>query len=238
MQFDVVDTGIGLDAEQAARLFQPFSQADVSTSRRFGGTGLGLTISRRLAQLLGGELILQATAPGQGSTFRLVIAAGTREGVRMVADPARAAVTVPEAGSAPSEMPSLDCRVLLAEDGLDNQRLLTHILRKAGAETKVVDNGRAAVEAALAAVAAGRPFDVILMDMQMPVMDGYEAARRLRQEGYRRPIIALTAHAMTGDREKCLRAGCDDFATKPVDRRKFLETVRAYSQRGAATASA
>ena len=114
---------------------------------------------------------------------------------------------------------------MLAEDGPDNQRLISLLLRKAGAEVELAENGRIALDLALAARREGRGFDLILMDMQMPVMDGYEATRRLRAEGFTAPIIALTAHAMAGDRERCLEAGCDDYISKPVERRSLLTIV-------------
>ena len=122
-------------------------------------------------------------------------------------------------------------RILLAEDGLDNQRLIGLLLRKAGADVTVVENGQLAVDAALAASDAGKPFDVVLMDMQMPVMDGYTATRQLRDRGYTAPIVALTAHAMTEDAQKCLGAGCDDYAAKPLERQRFLTTVARWITR-------
>ena len=231
IHFEVVDTGPGMTNEEAAKLFQPFTQADNSTTRRFGGTGLGLAISRRLAEMLGGDTTLVETCPGVGSRFRLRVATGPLDGVRMIEDPTSAntvlAETDGDAENGGRETLS-GCRLLLAEDGPDNQRLISHLLHKAGAVVTVVGNGRLAVEAALAAREAGRPFHVVLMDMQMPVMDGYQAATRLRRRGYRGPIIALTAHAMTHDREKCLSSGCDGYVSKPVNRARLFETIRGF----------
>ena len=229
MEFDVVDTGEGMTDAQAAKLFQPFMQADSSTTRKFGGTGLGLAISQRLAQLLGGAITVVETRPGAGTRMRVTVRTGPLDGVKMIEDPGTATVLVPD-----KNQPAMDadeaalhgCRILMAEDGPDNQRLIAFILTKAGAAVSVVENGQLAVEAALLARDQGQPFDVILMDMQMPVMDGYEATGRLRQVGYPGPIIALTAHAMEGDRQKCLDTGCDGYATKPIDRNKLIETIR------------
>ena len=226
LQIDVTDTGIGLTDDQIARLFQPFSQADTSTTRRFGGTGLGLTISKRLAQMLGGDLTVMSE-PGRGSTFSVTVETGDLAGVRMLEHPAAVAANTPVvAVDAPTAAPRLnDCRLLLAEDGPDNQRLIAFLLRKAGAEVVVAENGRIACEQLLAARDAGTPFDVVLMDMQMPVMDGYEATARLRAEGYTGPILALTAYAMDGDDSKCRTAGCDAYLSKPIDRSSLLDTI-------------
>ena len=235
LQFEVTDTGIGMTAEQVSMLFQPFAQADASTTRKFGGTGLGLLISRRLAEMLGGTVTVDSKV-GQGSRFCITVSAGSLQGVKMLDDPAAATIARPTTGAATDEDDAgLEGRILLAEDGLDNQRLIAHVLKRAGAQVTVTENGKLAVEAIGSAAEEGEPFDVILMDMQMPVMDGYEATSLLRQRGYRGPIIALTAHAMPGDREKCLAAGCDDYATKPVDRPKLLATIRQWQQKSHAS---
>ncbi len=205
----VIDTGIGMNAEQLARLFNPFTQADGSMSRRFGGTGLGLSISKRLAELLGGGLAVSST-PSKGSTFTLTLP------VRAVETP-QASESIPSVPASAKPLEGL--RILLAEDGVDNQRLISRILEKAGAEVEVAANGRLAFDAALSRESR---FNLILMDMQMPEMDGYTAAQKLREAGCSLPIIALTAHAMAEDRERCLRSGCDDYATKPIDRAKLL----------------
>ncbi len=223
MQFDVADSGIGMTPLQLERLFHPFVQAERSTARQFGGTGLGLMISQRLAHMLGGDIQVEST-PGRGSRFILAVATGplqatdfvARNGATMVAvKPPEPVVTAP-----------LGCRILLAEDGPDNQRLITRLLERAGATVAAVENGQLAIEALEAASSAGQPFDLVLMDMQMPELDGFEATRRLRLAGQTIPIIALTAHAMRGDRQCCLDAGCDDYLTKPIDRAALVEAVR------------
>ena len=182
LQFDVIDTGRGMTNEQVAKLFQPFMQADTSTTRKFGGTGLGLTISKRFAEMLGGDITVAETELGVGSTFRATVATGPLDGVTMLDDPMSATVEAPQATQAEacgSGEGKLDCRILLAEDGRDNQRLISYVLEKPGADVTVVENGKLALDAALAAINRSnegdpqRPFDVILMDMQMPVMDGY-----------------------------------------------------------------
>jgi len=234
MQFDVVDTGIGLTDEQAKNLFRPFTQADSSTTRKFGGTGLGLAISRRLAEMLGGTIAIDSTL-GQGSRFTVTISTGPldqpQQSIRRHPERAskRKSLAVP---SQSDKNVQLSCRVLLAEDGPDNQRLIAFLLKKAGADVTVVNNGREAVECVLPAMShagEGRQFDVILMDMQMPVLDGYGATAELRHCGYSGPIIALTANAMDGDRDKCLSAGCDDYTTKPIDRHGLLSLVARYA---------
>jgi two-component system CheB/CheR fusion protein len=231
------DSGIGMTADQIGRLFQPFVQADTSTTRRFGGTGLGLTIARRLAQMMGGDIRVESQ-PGQGSTFTVEIALG--EGAELELHDPRAErrpaqESKPDAPAArASDLRGM--RVLLAEDGRDNQRLITLVLERAGAEVALAENGRCACEKALEALAAGKPFDVILMDMQMPELDGWGATALLRSVRYEGPIVALTANAMEGDREKCLAAGCDDFASKPIEKPKLLATLQSWRGRKSAAA--
>ncbi len=235
IQFDILDTGIGMIPEEAARLFQPFTQVDGSTARKFGGTGLGLTISKRLAQMLGGDVCIVQTQPGVGTQLRVTLPRGPLDNVKMLEDPMASTLWgVEERPETVEHDDKLNCRILLAEDGPDNQRLIAHVLHKAGAEVTTVENGQFAVDAALRARDAGTPFDVILMDMQMPVMDGYEATALLRKRGYTWPIIALTAHAMASDRQKSIDAGCDDHATKPIDRRTLIETIRSRTKRAPA----
>ncbi len=227
LQFDVVDTGIGIAPDQIERLFQPFTQADSSTTRRFGGTGLGLTISKRLAVMLGGDIVVQSS-PGEGSRFSVTIAAQRLEGATWVESFAESSLADAESNTVPPQAVRLGGRILLAEDGPDNQRLIAFILRKAGAELTLVENGRLACEQVRAAVREGKPYDLILMDMQMPVMDGYSAVRTLREEGYRETIVALTAHAMEGDERECLAAGCDAYLSKPINHAKFLPTIARF----------
>lgn len=227
IEIDVIDSGIGLTEEQAEKLFKPFTQADTSMSRRFGGTGLGLAISRRLAVLLGGDVVLHDSKPGAGTTFRVSVETGDIAGIEFVRPRLQTAERTKPAVLTQAAIPSLNCRILLAEDGPDNQRLLLHILqKKAGAMVTLVENGKLALDAAWEAHQNGNPFDVILMDIQMPVMDGYIATMQLRERGYEGKIIALTAHAMSSDREKCINAGCDDFASKPINPATLIATIR------------
>jgi signal transduction histidine kinase/CheY-like chemotaxis protein len=232
LQFDVVDTGIGMTPDEVRNLFLPFTQGDVSMTRKFGGTGLGLAISRRIAQLMGGEVLVLTTQPGKGTTFRLTIPVACPEGSVAPAGTAAADEEVADASNSavPSSSP-LACRLLLAEDGPDNQRLISRLLQKAGADVTVVENGKLALQEVMNAWQQdGRPYDIILMDMQMPVMDGYLAVHLLRKKGYTGPIIALTAHAMATDREKCISAGCTDYLSKPIKRTMLIEMIRKHLQ--------
>jgi len=229
LQFDVIDTGIGIVESQIKKIFRPFSQSDSSTTRRFGGSGLGLAISKRLVELLGGTISISSTI-GLGSTFSVTVQTGPLDGVRLIASrPKSATDAAGKKDHASEELPLKNCRILLAEDGPDNQRLIRFILKKAGGDVTVADNGQIALDQATAAREKDSPFDVILMDMQMPVLDGYAATRQLRDTGHKVPIIALTAHAMASDRQKCLDAGCDEYLTKPIDRKKLVEMVHDFA---------
>jgi len=227
IEFSVIDTGIGISADQLARLFQRFSQGDSSTVRRYGGSGLGLVISKRLAQMLGGDVVVESTL-GQGACFRVAVATGPLDGVPMIdASPSRGGETQ---ANWQSVRVRSGLRILLADDGVDNRRIISHILRKAGFDVTPAENGLVAYEKTLASVTEGKPFDLILMDMQMPVMEGYEATRRLREAGYRGPIIALTAHAAADDREKCIEAGCNHYLSKPVHREQLLASAMQWTE--------
>ena len=206
--FSIEDTGVGMSPAELLRLFKPFSQTDQSRSRRFGGAGLGLSITKRLVETMGGAIEVESQ-PQRGTTLTITLPL-----------PAASASAPRTAAAAAARLDGL--RIQAAEDGEDNQRLIRHVLERAGAAVRIANHGGEAVELALAAPQAEKPFDLILMDIEMPVLDGCAATRRLRAEGYTGPIIALTAHAMAGDRERCLRCGCDDYATKPIDRKELL----------------
>jgi signal transduction histidine kinase/CheY-like chemotaxis protein len=223
--FSVIDTGIGISSRDLERLFQPFTQSDSSTTRRFGGTGLGLSIARRLCRLLGGDLTA-SSRPDEGSTFTATINPGPLDPAQILAAPETPPPVA--AGSGAVSEPPLHALILLADDGIDNRRLLTRFLERAGATVEQVANGREAVDRALAARAAGRAHDLILLDMQMPEIDGYTASRMLRTSSIQTPILALTAHAMSGEREKCLAAGCSDYLSKPIPRRTLIDTCRRW----------
>jgi signal transduction histidine kinase/CheY-like chemotaxis protein/HPt (histidine-containing phosphotransfer) domain-containing protein len=222
MRFEISDTGIGMTEEQQSRLFSAFSQADSSTTRKFGGTGLGLYLSKTLSEMLGGSIEVES-APGVGSKFTVTMAAGDLDHVAMVN--AESEISRQQEDAVPAKAPELRGRILLAEDNVDNQNLFRIFLGRLGADVSIVDNGALAVEEALQGA-----YDLVLMDMQMPVMDGLEATRKLRECDYRGPVVALTANAMKEDIEKCLAAGCDAFLSKPVDRVRFNQVISMYLQ--------
>ena len=217
----VSDSGIGISEDKRQQLFQAFSQADSSTTREYGGTGLGLYISQRLARMLGGGIEMDSV-PGVGSRFLLRVDAGpVRDADLVMARPQSS-----DAHEASDPMPEslvVHGRVLVAEDSPDNQQLIRLYLRRLGAEVTLCENGKLAVEAALR-----QHHDLILMDMQMPVMSGLEAVEQLRARGYHGPIFALTANAMKEDVERYLQSGCDGFLAKPIEKADFNRVVREH----------
>ena len=235
LRIQVMDTGIGINDAQRNRLFQRFTQADPSTTRRFGGTGLGLTISRHFSRMLGGN-ITSTSEVGLGSVFTVEIGignAGPHEMVSILPPYPHEKVNLKLKNGAASNNPKQskkEITVLVAEDGEDNQRLIVHHLSRAGMKVIVANNGLEAVDLAVAAQKQSSAPDVILMDMQMPIMDGYEATLKLRELGWRGAIVAITAHAMTGDRERCTQAGCDDYLTKPINSKALIQTVQKFAQ--------
>ncbi|RYZ60503.1 MAG: response regulator [Proteobacteria bacterium] len=208
----VKDSGIGMTAEQQEILFQPFIQADESTSRRFGGTGLGLALSKKLALSLGGDLTIHESSEGNGSTFLIRIAAEFAPKTETLSP----VLTV----SSGRQLPLQGLRILLAEDSPENQFMIRRILSKNGAEVDSATDGEEAIRKA-----SLNDYDAILMDIQMPVVDGYEAVRSLRSTGYTKPILALTAHAMNAEREKTKLAGCDGHLTKPINQHELVNAI-------------
>lgn len=219
VHYTISDTGIGMSEDQRSRLFTPFYQANDSMTRTFGGTGLGLSISKRLIQALGGEIEVEST-PGQGSAFSFHIQSqggipqGFTDKVAANAEPTHPENTKP---------PSLSGSILFADDALDNRRLIEHLLRNTGAEVVLVENGKEALEAT-----RDKAFDLILMDIQMPVMDGLTATQQIRQAGVTTPIVALSAGAMTSDVEKALQAGCSMHLSKPFERAVFYDVLAKF----------
>lgn len=224
LEVRVVDTGIGLNGLGIDALSEPFAQADSSMSRQFGGTGLGLSLCVRLAESLGGAIVA-ISPPSGGSEFRLTIPVRTPSTSVEDVDTGKVGATA-AASQVKQDNERLDGRrVLLVEDGIDNQRLFQRFLTKAGADVSMAVNGEEAVARLQSDLESDMLPDIVIMDMQMPVMDGYEATAELRRKQLTLPIIALTAHAMTEDRARCLEAGCDDYLSKPVDRSTLIRRL-------------
>jgi signal transduction histidine kinase/ActR/RegA family two-component response regulator len=217
IEFAVRDTGIGIAPEKQRAIFQAFSQADGSMSRRFGGTGLGLTISTRLVGMMGGSISVESE-PGKGSCFRFDMRATLPE-------PSESELPAASAPAAPGAQPARQLRVLLAEDHPVNRQLATKLLEREGHIVVTAENGREALQALTAGA-----FDVVLMDVQMPVMNGIEATEALRRSergsGRHIPVVALTANAMKGDKERYLKSGMDDYLSKPIRRNDLTATLQ------------
>jgi PAS domain S-box-containing protein len=228
----VADTGIGMAREQLSRIFKPFVQADSTTTRRFGGTGLGLSISRHICELLGGTLVVDSVE-NIGSTFTATIGIGDISQAAFATGDTTEASQPNVARSVPSGVLLKGLDILVVDDGTVNRKLFGLILTRAGASVTMATNG----SEALAAVADHPPFSAILMDMQMPVMDGYSAASELRRRGISTPVIALTAHAMQEERARCINAGCCDYLTKPVDTDLLLNTLVKWTRTNAPAAA-
>jgi len=222
LEFLVKDSGIGLAENQVQRLFQPFVQADSSTTRKFGGTGLGLILSRRLAEALGGSLELDSTSVEQGSTFAIKIKVDVPEGIEMVGQ--NDVIMPPLAKNKICNDQLLQgLKVLVVDDSQDNQMLISLYLQNSGAQVELKSNGADGVDAAL-----NSNYDLILMDVQMPIMDGHEATQTLRNREYLKPIIALTAHAMKEEKVKCLTSGFTDYLTKPIQPDNLVDVLSRY----------
>lgn len=216
------DTGIGIHSDRIEKIFSSFDQADNSITRRFGGTGLGLTISRHIIESLNGSISL-TSEPGIGSEFTVMFPTGSLDDVAFIDGASIERLKSDKDLAEPNGVNGLKgARVLICEDGETNRDLIGFVLADAGAAVTFAENGQEGLDRV---IEASGEFDVILMDMQMPVLDGYSATRQLRSEGWGKPIIALTAHAMCGDEEKCREAGCSEYITKPINIDRLLEVV-------------
>ena len=224
--FEVEDTGIGISILDRKKLFKPFSQADTTMTRRFGGTGLGLVLSKKLCVLLGGELKLVKSKIGAGSLFAFSVQdfVTNKDSVHKDSPKIDAGQSINYINRNSTRLNGI--RILVVDDSPDNQLLMEHLLTKHHARIAFASDGKEAVEKAL-----HESFDIILMDIQMPVMDGYTATQKLREMGYRKPVIALTAHAMNEVRQQCLDVGCTDWASKPIDAENLLAKIIHHLQR-------
>ena len=235
LEFAIIDTGIGIDEQQVDTLFLPFEQLDNSFTRTAGGSGLGLSISKALVEALGGELTVESVVD-EGSLFRVTLATGSLQNVTWIT-PDPSALREAHDGATTEALPQLSARILVADDRPEIRYLVREFVESAGGEIETAESGEACIQTWMASRDGGAPFDAILMDIQMPVMDGLEATRRLRAEGYQGPIIALTANAMQQDRNRCLEAGCNDFISKPINRRLLLEKLLQWTSASAESAA-
>jgi len=219
--FNIEDTGIGIPQDKQKAIFEAFTQADGSYTRKYGGSGLGLTITKHLAEILGGWLTV-ISKEGEGSTFSLTLPIGVELSKQSHLDRYNIAEVLQDDADK-SATPKFSGRVLVAEDTLTNQVLIELLLKRLGLDVTIAADGKEAVDKALSG-----DFDLILMDIQMPNINGHEATRALREKGLATPIVALTAHAMKGDDKKCIESGCDDYLSKPIDRQKLLDVIGKY----------
>jgi len=222
LAFEIIDTGIGIAQDQLNNVFSAFSQEDSSTTRKFGGTGLGLCISKLLAKMLGGNLIANSKK-GEGSTFKLTIKIGHLAETEFINEIPAKQIKKLTVDTSDDNLKDLKGKILLAEDSPDNQALIQLLLDKTNSSLDIVENGKDAVEKALSG-----NYDLVLMDMQMPIMDGLEATTLLRQSGYVDPIIALTANARIQDIKTCYSVGCTEFVSKPIDRERFYSALNKH----------
>lgn len=231
MKFEVSDTGIGMSEDALQHVFEPFSQADKSTTRKFGGSGLGLSIAKQLAEKMGGGLVCESKL-GVGTTFTATISIGEIPGPEFIYESDEVAELTVSEQVIHQRRDNYTGRILLAEDTEENQQLISLHLKKCGVTVKVVGNGKEAVNAALQ-----QPFDLILMDMQMPIMGGIEAIKTLRAANYSDPIVALTANTSMSDRESCKEAGADNFISKPINFENFYTVLDKYLRKKQASSS-
>jgi CheY-like chemotaxis protein len=222
---EIDDTGIGMTAEEMSGLFQPFYRVRPALRDGPRGNGLGLAICQRLARQLGGDVTVRSI-PSVGSTFTLTVPVGLPAPDEVVQPrPQGKLQTPPASRETASPVPRLHARILLAEDHDANRQVITLRLNSIGAEVVPARNGKEALEQVRDAAEQGRPFDAVIMDMEMPVLDGYEAVRQLRAGGFTSPILAVTAYAMSKDREECLRLGCDEHISKPIEWDHFFRML-------------
>lgn len=227
LAFEVRDTGIGIAPSDLERMFEPFEQAETSSSRRYQGAGLGLTISKHLTEMLGGTIVA-SSEPGRGSVFTVKVPTGSLHDIRSVELDPNLLATVHT--TRPETQHQLNARVLIVDDIEDVRVLLEQILCGAGARVKTAADAEQALQFVAQAEESGDAFDLVLMDIMLPGMDGVEAVRRLRASGFRRPIVALTAAARESDRQRCLQAGCNDYFCKPIEDEHLLAMVDNYTQ--------
>ncbi len=220
MMFDVIDTGIGLTSEQQSKIFESFTQADSSTTRKYGGSGLGLNICTKLVKKLGGEISVESTI-GRGSKFSFTINSGLIAKDSLIYTLEDSATTT--TSDINNTVEQLQGQVLLAEDTLDNQNLIEMYVTETGANITIVADGAQAVK-----MCESRQFDLILMDMQMPVLDGVEATKKIRYGDKKTPIVSLTANVLKSDYDRCFAAGANDFLSKPIDTKQFTEILQKY----------